>query len=281
MPEGTKRILIVDDDPQVCRLMRDTLEPAGFSVDCAGDGLEALEHLRQEPIDLTLLDIGLPGMNGLEVLASLRPQAPRAKVIVVTADETPETLLSAVREQALQYIVKPFDPNVLIETVKTTLETTAEPATLEVLSARPHWVELVVPCQLEVVDRVQPFLMQLMADLPKGVRESVGWAFREMLVNAIEWGGKLDPQQKVRIAYVRGSRMLMYRIADPGSGFRLERLQHAAHCNPESSSFAHLKVREEKGLRPGGYGLLLVRAIVDEVIFNEAQNEVIFVKYLG
>jgi CheY-like chemotaxis protein len=281
MPEATKRILVVDDDPQVRHLLRGTLERAGFSVVCAGDGLEALEHLRKEQIDLTLLDIGLPRMNGLEVLASLRPQAPRAKVIVVTADDTPETLLSAVREQALQYIVKPFDPKELIETVKNTLRTAAEPSTFEVLSARPHWVELLVPCQLEAVERIQVFLMQLLADLPQGVRESVGWAFRELALNAIEWGGKLDPERKVRIAYVRGSRMLMYRIADPGAGFRLDGLQHAALGNPTGHPYEHLRVREEKGLRPGGFGLVLVRAIVDEVIYNEAQNEVLFVKYLG
>jgi anti-sigma regulatory factor (Ser/Thr protein kinase) len=99
------------------------------------------------------------------------------------------------------------------------------------------------------------------------------------LLNAIEWGGKLDPTRRVRIAYLRAKRMLLYRIADPGSGFRLDELPHAAITYPDDP-IEHMRVRDEKGLRPGGFGLLLVQAKVDELIYNEARNEVVFVKYL-
>jgi anti-sigma regulatory factor (Ser/Thr protein kinase) len=98
-------------------------------------------------------------------------------------------------------------------------------------------------------------------------------------MNAIEWGGKLDPKRRVRIAYLRGRRMLLYRVADPGPGFRMEDLDHAAISHPDDP-IEHMRVREEKGLRPGGFGLLMVRAQVDELIYNEKQNEVVFVKYL-
>ena len=73
--------------------------------------------------------------------------------------------------------------------------------------------------------------------------------------------------------------MLLYRIADPGEGFRMDALPHAAISHPDSP-LEHMNVREEKGLRPGGFGLLMVRAKVDELIYNEKQNEVMFVKYL-
>ena len=99
---------------------------------------------------------------------------------------------------------------------------------IEVVSARPQWVELVAPCSLELVERIQAFMMQLEADLPEDIRESVGHAFRELLSNAIEWGGKLNPDRKVRISCIRAKRMLLYRIADPGEGFDIERLAHAA-----------------------------------------------------
>jgi anti-sigma regulatory factor (Ser/Thr protein kinase) len=100
-----------------------------------------------------------------------------------------------------------------------------------------------------------------------------------MLLNAIEWGGQFDPSRKVRVSYLRAKRMLLYRIADPGPGFRLEDLQHAAITHP-GDPIAHMQAREEKGLRPGGFGLLLVSAKVDELLYNEARNEVVFVKYL-
>jgi len=107
----------------------------------------------------------------------------------------------------------------------------------------------------------------------------VAFAFRELVWNAIEWGGGLNPSHKVRITCVRTDRMLMYRIADPGPGFTFENLDHAAiaHDNP----LDHLVVRESKGLRPGGFGVLTVRASVDELVYNQKQNEVIFIKYLS
>ena len=122
--------------------------------------------------------------------------------------------------------------------------------------------------------------MHLEANLPEAVRESVAQAFRELLSNAIEWGGKLDPNRKVRISCVRAKRMLLYRIADPGEGFDIEGLRHAAISNPADDPIRHLVVREQQGLRPGGFGLAMTRSLVDELIFNEARNEVICVKYL-
>ena len=83
-----------------------------------------------------------------------------------------------------------------------------------------------------------------------------------------------------RIAYLRTKRMVLYRIADPGPGFCFDELAHAAAWSDAPDGLEHVRVREEKGLRPGGFGLLLTRALVDELIYNQAQNEVVFVKYL-
>jgi hypothetical protein len=74
--------------------------------------------------------------------------------------------------------------------------------------------------------------------------------------------------------------MLMFRIADPGPGFSFKELTHAAIGQPESEPVAHMAVREERGIRPGGFGILMTNVVADELIYNESQNEVIFVKYL-
>ncbi len=275
-----KKILVAEDDRPLRHVLCKLLISAGYSVTSAKDGVEAYNRLKKEKFDLILLDIGMPRMSGLEVLANLRTQPTRPKAVVMTADDTPETLLRAVREQAYQYVSKPFPPNTIVEVIENALATPTEPAPIEMLSGRRDWVELLVPCTLEAVERIQGFLMRLKVDLPTEVRESVGKAFRELLLNAVEWGGKLDPNRKVRIAFLRGRRMLLYRIADPGSGFRLEGLDHAAVANPPDKPVDHVRVREEKGMRPGGFGIVLTRAIVDELLYNEAQNEVLFVKYL-
>ena len=96
----------------------------------------------------------------------------------------------------------------------------------------------------------------------------------------MEWGGGLDPSRRVRLACLRTPRMLFYRIADPGPGFRFEGLTHAAVSNP-GGAVGSTAVREEMGLRPGGLGLAMVKAMADEMLYNEAQNEVVLVKYLA
>ena len=135
-------------------------------------------------------------------------------------------------------------------------------------------------CERANVDRIHDMMLKLKADLPQDVRENVSQAFRELLMNAMEWGGKFDPERKIRISYLRSKKMLLYRIADPGSGFNFEGLQHAAVSNPPDNPIEHMRIREEKGIRPGGLGILMTMSLVDELLYNEAQNEVVFVKYL-
>ena len=278
---ANRRILIVDDDRALRHVLAELLKAAGHSVDQTADGRDALSRVDCDLYDIVLLDIGLPGVNGLDVLAHARAAAKPPIVIVMTADDTPETLLGAVRRQAYRYLRKPFAPSAIVEVVDDAiLQESAAALTIEVVSARPEWVELVAPCVLEMADRIQRFVMQLDTDLPDAVRESVAQAFHELMNNAIEWGGKLDPERKVHISCVRGKRMLLYRIADPGEGFDIAKLEHAAISNPSDSPIQHAIIREEKGLRPGGLGLMMTRSLVDELIYNEARNEVILIKYL-
>ena len=275
------RILIVDDDRALRLVLAELLKDAGHAVDEAPDGPEALRRLDAAVFDIVLLDIGLPGLSGLDVLAHARAAASPPIAIMMTADDTPETLLAAVRGQAYRYLRKPFAPSAIVEVIDDAMAAAAAATmSVEVVSARPEWVELVAPCVLEMRDHIQSFVMQLEADLPEPVRESVAQAFRELLTNAIEWGGKLDPQRKVRISCVRAKRLLLYRIADPGEVFDIDKLRHAAICNPENAPLQHAILREEQGLRPGGFGLMMTRALVDELIYNEARNEVMFIKYL-
>lgn len=275
-----KKVLVVDDEPALRRMLSKALDRAGMMVTTAVDGIDALQQLRKRKFDVLLLDVWMPRMNGLEVLTQLRTRTVRPRVVVMTGDNRPETLLTAVREQVFQCIAKPFITADVVSVVEKAAAQPATAPTIEVVSARPDWVELLVPCERESAERIHEFMLQLKTDLPQEIRENVGQAFRELLLNAVEWGGKLDPSLFVRISYLRTKRMLLYRISDPGTGFRFEELDHAACSNPPEDPVHHMMVREEKGLRAGGFGLLLTRSIVDELLYNEQQNEVVFIKYL-
>jgi two-component system, OmpR family, response regulator len=228
----------------------------------------------------------MPKMDGLEMLSRLRAHNQDLRVIVMTALSAPEAALSALRDQASDFLTKPFDLPQLLASVKTVFELEPRDIQIEVLSARPEWIELRVPCDIAAIDPLERLMSQLKTDLPPLTRETVTYAFREMLRNAIEHGGKNDPRQFVEVGYLRSPRIILYRIKDPGEGFTIESLYRdegtiAAFLNPEDDPLQHARVREEEGIRPGGFGILIARDLVDEMIYNEKHNEVILIKYLN
>ena len=274
-----QKILVADDDRTTRFAVSSMLKKAGYAVTAAKDGAEALRNIQRKTFDLAFLDIWMPGLTGLEVLARVREGESHPKIIMMTSDATPENVLRAIREQAYEYLSKPFPPKEAVEVAERALKQNASPP-IEVISAKPHWVELLIPCTREAAERIQSFLMKLEADLPDHLRDTIGLAFKELLLNAVEWGGKLDPNRKVRIAHVRSSRLLLYRVADPGPGFSFKDLTHAAVGHPADEPIAHVNIRDQLGIRPGGFGIAMIRAMADELLYNETQNEVIFIKYL-
>lgn len=273
-------ILVAEDDATTREMIGGILKKQGYTVSSAGDGMLALNALKKKKFDLLLLDIWMPKMSGLGLIGTLHGEKHIPKIIVMTSDKTSDTVLKSLRGQVYQFLVKPFEANTLVNVVENALSEDPSVPPIEVLSANKHWVELLVPCERSVVGRVQSFLSRLETDLPPDVMERVGYAFRELLNNAIEWGGHLDPNLKVRISYIRTKKLLMYRLDDPGPGFKMEELKHAAVSNPLDDPMAHMAVREQKGLRPGGLGLMLTQQLVDELVYNESRNEVVLIKYL-
>jgi anti-sigma regulatory factor (Ser/Thr protein kinase) len=117
-------------------------------------------------------------------------------------------------------------------------------------------------------------------NISESVRSDIVTAFREILLNAMEHGGHFDPSHHVEIGFVKARRAVICKVKDPGQGFSQEELRHAASVRTPEEIFSHVAVREEKGLRPGGFGLLIARKLVDELIYSEQGNEVVLVKYL-
>ena len=112
-----KTILVVEDEPAIARLVRDYLEQAGFKVLVAGDGEAALHTARAAPPDLVVLDLGLPGRDGLDVTRELR-RASEVPIIVVTARGEETDRVVGLELGADDYVVKPFSPKELVARVR-------------------------------------------------------------------------------------------------------------------------------------------------------------------
>jgi len=272
-----KEVLLIDDDPGIHDLVTFALRQTARVVACA-TATEGLKTLHARPFEVLLLDLGLPDLHGLDVLARLRQAGTETRIIIITADDTPESLLKAIRQNTYEYLRKPFTMEQITQLVERALSATHEPE-IKVLSAKPEWLELSIPCTRDAAERIEHFVRQLDSDLSLDLMDPIALAFRELLMNGVEWGGGLDPKRRVRISCLRTPRMLFYRIADPGPGFKFEGLAHSAAVNPEGA-LGSAAVRMEKGIRPGGLGVMMVQSIADDLIYNEAQNEVVLVKYV-
>ncbi len=108
------RILVVDDELIVRDSLSEWLDDAGFTADMAGSGQEALTMLAEESYHLMLLDIKMPGMDGTEVLRKAKEDFPDISVVMMTAYATVETAVEAMKTGALDYLMKPFDPDILV-----------------------------------------------------------------------------------------------------------------------------------------------------------------------
>jgi DNA-binding response OmpR family regulator len=127
-----KTILVVDDEPKITQLARDYLEHAGFSVLVAGDGEAALTTVRQRHPDLVVLDLGLPGLDGLDVTRELRRDSTIPIVMLTARDDELDKLLG-LELGADDYLTKPFSPRELVARVRAVLrrsETAAAPSDL-------------------------------------------------------------------------------------------------------------------------------------------------------
>jgi DNA-binding response OmpR family regulator len=116
-----QHILVVDDDPAVTSLLRRGLSYEGFSVDAAPTGADGLALARQRPPDLAILDIMMPGMDGLEVLRRLRAATPHLPIILLTAKDAPSDQVGGLESGADDYVVKPFTFEVLLARVRALL----------------------------------------------------------------------------------------------------------------------------------------------------------------
>ena len=242
-------LLVVDDDDATRTGLRQLLANAGFAVDVARDGAEAMGKISSHDFRVVLLDVRLPKIGGLDILARCGGKRWPPKVVVMTGADTTDVVLDALRGHAYDFLAKPIEPSRLIEVVRRAFSAGSGVANIEVISARADWVELLVPCTRDAADRIQSFVQQLETDLPAETRDSVGVAFRELLLNGIEWGGQLNSAQKVRVACLRTRRMLLYRIADPGLGFNFDDLSHGQDYRVHSGNYRCSGARNELVVR--------------------------------
>lgn len=123
-PPGSARILVVDDEPHIRRVLSAVLGNNGYEVMMASNGTEGLEELGANPVDLVILDLMMPGANGLEILSRIRTDPDRADtpVIILTAKGQDTDREAALAGGADDFLTKPFSPKKLIARIQEILD---------------------------------------------------------------------------------------------------------------------------------------------------------------
>ena len=123
-PPGSPRILVVDDEPHIRRVLSAVLGNSGYDVKMASSGSEGLEELGSNPVDLVILDLMMPGANGLEILSRIRtdPERSHTPVIILTAKGQDTDREAALAGGADDFLTKPFSPKKLIARIEEILD---------------------------------------------------------------------------------------------------------------------------------------------------------------
>ena len=253
---------------------------SSWRVECARDNEEALALVEKSAFDLVITDQASSSREDVELLRKVRLVRPNTRLIIVADRSTPADVIAAIRARAFSYITKPLSTQVVEEVLQLAIESPAWEDAIEMLSGTDAWIRLSVRCDVSTANRLQQFVREFL-DLAEVDEDRVATASREMLLNAMEYGGKFDPERRIEIAYLRARRVVLIRIKDPGEGFSFKENLATAANNPPDDPLHHLKHREAQGIRPGGYGILLAKNLVDELFYGEKGNDVLLIKYIN
>jgi anti-sigma regulatory factor (Ser/Thr protein kinase) len=271
--------LIVARDGEAIRLLTDRLRERGFSPTVLSEGKPALAWARQNRPALIFLGPEAAGLDGATLCEALKLDRDTNLIPVVVLIPQGETN----HKPACGYLVGanlnlplPFTPEQLDRVIEQATDWHAQ----HHRSGTRGVVHFDLQSDLAYLDELNKVLSSLF--LANGLSEvetkQLIMAVRELGANAIEWGHRKQVERLVSLACHIDPEKVTVIIRDTGPGFNPNELPHAA--NPDDP-ISHLEVRESLGLREGGFGIMIVRGLVDDLQYNECGNEVRLVKYLS
>jgi anti-sigma regulatory factor (Ser/Thr protein kinase)/DNA-binding NarL/FixJ family response regulator len=274
------RVLVIGADEALATALRESVALQDHTVDTCRGAVEALKEARSRPLDVVVTDSARPVTGAMALVDELNRLRPGVRTILLAPALTDTDVVTALRAQVFACFTAPADPRDIADMAATALKTEDWRRGIEVVSGLPTWMTLRVACGMVSADRITRFLTEWESALPCDERDLLMTAFREMLLNAMEHGAGFDPGQVIEVTAARTDRAIIFHIRDPGNGFNRDALKHAARANDPDSVMAVMENREAAGMRSGGFGMLIVRQVVDEMVYNERGNEVLLIKHL-
>jgi CheY-like chemotaxis protein len=205
------RVLLIGGARALENALRRNPALAEATLEYAAGSAHALQRLRRNAYDAVLTDPVTTVDEDLSLLEEMRHIRPGVKVILLSPPAGAEDMIRALRARVFACFDAPFSQADVADMVRLAVEATDGRDGIELLSGSRDWISLRIDCRYLTVERVLSFLGQLRdGDLPRDQADELLSAFREVLLNAIEHGGGLDPQQAVEVAAVRTARAIVF-----------------------------------------------------------------------
>ncbi len=275
-----RRILILEDDNNVTTLLSSILRRHNYEVSFKTTIIAGREDLEKSNFayDLILLDYHLPDGKGDIFLHWINEHRPALPTILISADNTNTVVVKCFKAGALDFIVKPFDIKNVLNIIAKVLNHDYNKSINNDIDAECYtegWTELSARSEIDYLDRIQNLCITLLGNhFSEDTVNDIRLAMEEYGRNAIEWGNNFDKNKIFKISYCIFSDRIVLKFEDEGDGFDLKSLP-----DPSQDPAKHLKSRLEAGKRPGGYGIFMMKKIMDEVIYNDKGNVCIMTKY--
>ncbi len=274
-----RKALLIEPLPESSSELAKLFDESVWSVIYASNNQTALNMARLQAYDLILTNAATTCSEDVEMLRRLRAVRPHTRVIILTKEWVPGDILKAIRNHAFSYFTMPIATMDLRDLIEHAVEEPVWDDGIETIQGTLQHVVLAVRCDLKTLERLTQFMREI-PFLPPQESEEVAFAFREIVLNAMEHGGKFDPQKFVEIGYLKSKRMVMCRVKDPGDGFSLDEIRVAEITGPLVDYAEQTHTGKDAEFPACGLGILMAQKFVDDLIFSEKGNEVILIKYL-
>ncbi len=268
-------VLIVEDEADPRAVLIGMMRARGYDTLALAFGAEAVREVQKRRPDVVLLDLMLPDVDGFTICEQLKlnRETNLIPVVMVTALGDLQHHVRGIRVGANGYLTKPFTADQLYTAIDDAMVWRKAHLERGVTSE----IQFAVRSELAYLQEINDMLADLFLHTPLTNRQikDLKQAVMEMGSNAIEWGHRKNAELQLKITYRIEPKRVALVIKDQGPGFNPRELPHAAH---EENPIGHLEVRQELGIREGGFGIMLARGLVDEFRYNDTGNEVTLIK---
>jgi len=258
------RILVIDDEIEICELLQVALEMSGHKVAVSQSAKDAMRHLEKQEFDFVIIDMIMPEISGLEMIRIINDRYPRTLTILTTGLQTQDVIIEALRQGAYNFVNKPFSLEEISNIIN--IGNRARSCRTPAKAIQPYLTQqlhFVLPSRKNLMEEVAGTiagLANLLGFPEKLVAMNIPLTVDELFLNAIIHGNKEDANKTVSIKVDLDDEKIIITIADQGDGFHWERVL-------DRSTPADLE-------NEGGRGIFLVKHYVDDIRYNKAGNEV-------